>query len=217
MESTKTSTLAEITDKLKANIDRSFWKGRGNRELFREAVKNLVASGVVSKDEYSYFQKNERRILVKTQLIHLIPELQSQEVVENTLRHLSNVILEKKYKEGETRREEVEKQIVDQIASHLHSTFHPKISTVKDAFSHMRRIIQESPDVSLELIKISNQLLEIRDSLLEKGQSPMLLHEIEKLSTKLVFAAKSKNPDDIPSKDDLIKWLNDIQITSNTE
>ena len=163
------------------------------------------------------FQKNDRRILVKTQLIHLIPELQSQEVVENTLRHLSNVILEKIYKEGETRREEVERQILDQIASHLQSTFHPKIVTVKDAFTHLRQIIQESSDISQELIKISNQLLEVRDGLLEKGQSPMLLHEIDKLSTKLVFAAKSNNPDDIPSKSDLLNWLNDIQITSNVE
>ena len=96
MESTKTSVLAEITEKLRENIEPSFWKGRGNRESFRKNVKELVVSGILSKDEYSYLLKNERRILVKTQLIHLIPELQSQEIIETTLKHLSNVILEKR-------------------------------------------------------------------------------------------------------------------------
>jgi hypothetical protein len=211
MESSKTSILDEITFKLKENIDSSYWKGRGNRESFRESVKKLVSSGILSKDEYSYFMKNERRVLVKTHLIHLIPELQSQEVLENTVRHLSSVILEKKHKETEKKREETQRDIINHIANHMHETFHPKVSTVEDSFSLIEQLIRESQDVTNELLKISNQLIEIRDSLLEKGHSPMLLHNIEKLSTKLVFAAKSNNIEDIPSKEDLIEWINEIK------
>ncbi|MCG3215152.1 MAG: hypothetical protein KAS63_00395 [Candidatus Heimdallarchaeota archaeon] len=214
MEPIKTSILDEITEKLKSNLDASFWKGRGNREMFRETVKNLVASEILSKDEYNYLLKNERRVLVKTQLLHLIPELQSQEVIENTVRHLSSVILEKKYKEAETKREDIERQIINQISSHLNSTFHPKIITVKDAFSHMEQLIDESSDVSKELLKISNQLIVIRDSLLEKGHSSLLLHEIERLSTKLVFAAKSNNPEDIPSREEILNWINEVKKNS---
>ncbi|MHA1952892.1 MAG: hypothetical protein ACXAAM_00315 [Candidatus Heimdallarchaeaceae archaeon] len=211
MESVKTSILDEITYKLKENIDSSYWKGRGNRERFRESIKELVSSGILSKDEYSYFMKNERRVLVKTHLIHLIPELQSQEVLENTLRHLSSVILEKKHKETEKKREETQRDIINHIANHLNETFHPKISTIEDSFSMIELLIEQSRDISNELLKISNQLIEIRDNLLEKGHSPMLLHEIEKLSTKLVFAAKSNNPEDTPTKDDLIGWIKEIQ------
>jgi hypothetical protein len=214
MEPIKTSILDEITLKFKTNIDPFYWKGRGNRDLFRESVKKLVASEILTKDEYNYFLKNERRVLVKTQLIHLIPELQSQEVLENTLRHLSNVILEKKYKEAEMIREAVEKQIIDQISTHLQETFHPKVSTVEEAFYHLKQLIEESSDISLELVKISNQLIEIRDNLLAKGHSPMILHDIEKLSTKLIFASKSSNPEDIPSKIDLLNWLTEIQDNS---
>lgn len=215
MAETKTSTLEEITDKLRNNIDKSFWKGRGNRELFREAIKKLVTDEILTKEEYNYFLKNERRVLVKTQLIHLIPELQSQEIIETTVKHLSNVILEKKYKEASDTKETVEKRISNQIMDHLHQTFHPKISTIDEAFIHLQQVIKESNDISKELIKISNQLIEIRDTLLEKGQSPMLLREIEKLSTKLVFASKSNNPNDIPSKEELISWLSSIQEGSS--
>ena len=70
MEPIKTSILDEITEKLKSNLDASFWKGRGNREMFRETVKNLVASEILSKDEYNYLLKNESRVLVKAQLLH---------------------------------------------------------------------------------------------------------------------------------------------------
>ncbi|MHA1259119.1 MAG: hypothetical protein ACTSSG_12330 [Candidatus Heimdallarchaeaceae archaeon] len=216
METSKVSMLDEITYKLKNHLDGSFWQGRGNRELFRESIKKLVSSEILSKEEYNYLLKNERRILVKTQLIHLIPELQSQEILETTVRHLSNVIFEKKYKEAETKREEVEKQIIDQISTHLHNTFHPKIQTAQDAFLHIKQLINESHDISKELLKISNQLLEIRDNLLEKGQSPLLLREIERLSTKLVFASKSKNPEDIPSKEELLEMITKIQNGSRT-
>ena len=214
METTKTSTLDEITEKLKDNLDGSFWKGRGNREMFREAVKNLVASEILTKDEYNYLLKNERRVLVKTQLIHLIPELQAQETVETTVKHLSSVIFEKKYREAETRREDIERQIIKQISDHLSSTFHPKVQSVKDAFTHIYQLIEESPDITKEFLKISNQLIEIRDGLLEKGHTPMLLHEIERLSTKLVFAAKSNKPEDIPSKETVLEWVNEIKANS---
>ena len=201
MESVKTSILDEITYKLKENIDSSYWKGRGNREGFRESIKELVSSGILSKDEYSYFMKNERRVLVKTQ---------------NTLRHLSSVILEKKHKEAEKKRDETQRDIINHIANHLNETFHPKVSTIEDSFSLIELLIEQSQDISNELMKISNQLIEIRDNLLEKGHSPMLLHEIEKLSTKLVFAAKSNNPEDAPTKDDLISWIKEIQQSSET-
>ena len=194
MESVKTSTLDEITTKFKENIEPSYWKGKGNREMFREAVKELVSSGILTKDEYNYFLKNERRVLVKTHLIHLIPELQSQEVLENTLRHLSSVILEKKHKEAEKMREETQRDIVNHVANHLHETFHAKANTIQDSFNLIELLIEQSQDVSNELVKISNQLIEVRDNLLEKGYSPMLLHEIEKLSAKFIFAAKSNNP-----------------------
>ena len=214
METTKTSTLDEITEKLKDNLDNSFWKGRGNREMFREAVKKLVTSEILTKDEYNYLLKNERRVLVKTQLIHLIPELQSLETVETTVKHLSSVIFEKKFKEAETRKEDVERQIIKQITDHLSSTFHPKVQSVQDAFLHIYQIIEESPDISKEFLKISNQLIEIRDGLLEQGHTPMLLHEIERLSTKLVFAAKSNKPEDIPSKETVLEWINEIKTNS---
>ena len=141
MESAKTSILEEITFKLRQNIDSSYWRGKGNRDMFREAIKELVSSGILTKDEYNYFLKNERRVLVKTHLIHLIPELQSQEVLENTLRHLSSVILEKKHKETEKKREETQRDIINHIANHLHETFHPKVSTVEDSFGLIEMLI----------------------------------------------------------------------------
>jgi len=42
----------------------------------------------------------------------------------------------------------------------------------------------------------------------------MLLHEIERLSTKLVFAAKSNKPEDIPSKETVLEWINEIKSNS---
>lgn len=217
MDTPKTSILDEIALKLREHIDMSYWAGRGNRQSFREDVKKLVAEEKLTKDEYNYLLKNERRVLVKTQLIHLIPELQSQEVFENTLKHLSNVVFGKKYKEAETKKETLENQIIRQIAQHLNSTLHPQITTVTDGFGLIKHLINESPDISQELLKISNQLIEIRDALLEKGQSPMLLREIEQLSTKLVFASKSNNPEDIPSKEEILNMLNEIQISAGVE
>ncbi len=217
MDTVKTSTLDEIALKLREHIDMSYWAGRGNRQSFREDVKKLVAEEKLTKDEYNYLLKNERRVLVKTQLIHLIPELQSQEVFENTLKHLSNVVFGKKYKEAETKKGALENDIIRQIAQHLNATLHPQISTVNDGFGLIKHLINESPDISQELLKISNQLIEIRDALLEKGHSPMLLREIEQLSTKLVFASKSTNPDDIPSKEEILSMLNEIQISSGVE
>ncbi|MHA1201193.1 MAG: hypothetical protein ACTSQ4_01565 [Candidatus Heimdallarchaeaceae archaeon] len=212
MESTKASVLSEITEKLRENIEPSFWKGRGNRESFRKNVKELVVSGILSKDEYSYLLKNERRILVKTQLIHLIPELQSQEIIETTLKHLSNVILEKRVQGAEGKRASVEKHILLQISEHLHETYHPKISTGVDAFSILKQLIEESADISKELIKIANHLLVIRDNLLEKGHKATLLHELDKVSTRLVFAAKSNNPEDVPTKEELLNLLKELQV-----
>jgi len=159
MESTKTSVLSEITEKLRENIEPSFWKGRGNRESFRKNVKDLVVSGILSKEEYSYLLKNERRILVKTQLIHLIPELQSQEIIETTLKHLSNVILEKRVQGSEGRRASVEKEILLQVNRHLHETYHPKFSKGEDAFGILKQLIDESIDINKVLMKISNHLL----------------------------------------------------------
>jgi len=123
----------------------------------------------------------------------------------------------KKYKAAETKREDLENQIIRQIAQHLDSTLHPQISTVNDGFDLIRHLISESVDISQELLKISNQLIEIRDALLEKGQNPMLLREIEQLSTKLIFASKSSNPEDIPSKEEILNMLNEIQISSGIE
>ncbi|MCE7746941.1 MAG: hypothetical protein GPJ51_00980 [Candidatus Heimdallarchaeota archaeon] len=217
MDATKTSTLDEIVLKLREHIEMSYWNGRGNRQTFREDVKKLVADEKLTKDEYNYLLKNERRVLVKTQLIHLIPELQSQDVFENTLKHLSNVVFGKKYKEAETKKGDLENQIIRQIAQHLNSTLHPQISTVNDGFGLIRHLISESVDISQELLKISNQLIEIRDALLEKGHNPMLLREIEQLSTKLIFASKSSNPEDIPSKEEILDMLNEIQISSGIE
>lgn len=214
METAKTSTLEEISQKLKDNIPLYYWKGRGNRQSFREDVKRLVANEILTKDEYNYLLKNERRVLVKTQLIHLIPELQSQEVVEKTLKHLSNVVFSKKYKEAETRKEALENKLITQISEHLRSTLHPKVTTINEAFSFIRGLVEESADLSKEYLKISNQLLEIRDVFLEQGKSPMLLHDLEKFSTKLIFASKSNEPEDQPSKEELISILNDIQISS---
>jgi hypothetical protein len=214
MENAKTSTLEEISQKLKDFIPRHYWNGRGNRQSFRDDVKKLVTEEKLSKDEYNYLLKNERRVLVKTQLIHLIPELQSQEVVEKTLKHLSNVVFSKKYKEAETRKEELENQLVSQIADHLHSTLNPKATSTNDAFSFIRNLIEGSSNLSQEYLKISNQLLEIRDVLLEQGKSPMILHGLEKMSTKLIFAAKSNDPTDQPTKDELLKLISDIQIDS---
>lgn len=214
MDISKTSTLDEIVQKLKDNIAGYYWKGRGNRQSFREDIKNLVNNEILTKDEYNYLLKNERRVLVKTQLIHLIPELQSQDVIEKTLKHLSNVIFNKKYKEAETRKETLENQLLSQISEHLNSTLHPKVTTINEAFTFIRSLIEESSDLSQEYLKISNQLLEIRDVFLEQGKSPMLLHELEKMSTKLIFASKSNNPEDQPKKEELISMLNDIQINS---
>jgi hypothetical protein len=214
METSKTSTLEEISQKLRDNIELYFWKGRGNRQTFREEIKKLVADGELTKEEYNYLLKNERRVLVKTQLIHLIPELQSQDVIEKTLKHLSNVVYSKKFKEAETRKEALENQLLSQISEHLHSTLHPKVTTVSEAFSFIRSLIEESADLSKEYLKISNQLLEMRDVFLEQGKSPMLLHDLEKMSTKLIFAAKSNDPTDQPTKEELTSMLNDIQISS---
>lgn len=214
MDTDKTSTLEDISQKLKDNIAMYYWKGRGNRQSFREDVKSLVANEILTKDEYNYLLKNERRVLVKTQLIHLIPELQSQEVVEKTLKHLSNVVFNKKYKEAETRKESLENKLVTQISEHLYSTLHPNVTTVNEAFAFIRSLVEESTDLSQEYLKISNQLLEIRDVFLEQGKSSMLLHDLEKMSTKLIFASKSNNPDDKPTKEELIAQLNDIQISS---
>ena len=212
MESTKTSVLSEITEKLRENIEPSFWKGRGNRESFRKNVKDLVVSGILSKEEYSYLLKNERRILVKTQLIHLIPELQSQEIIETTLKHLSNVILEKRVQGSEGRRASVEKEILLQVNRHLHETYHPKFSKGEDAFSILKQLIDESIDINKVLMKISNHLLLIRDNLLEKGHKATLLHELDKISTRLIFAAKSNNPEDVPTKEELLNLLKELQI-----
>ncbi|MCE7741639.1 MAG: hypothetical protein GOP50_04210 [Candidatus Heimdallarchaeota archaeon] len=214
MDTSRTSTLDEISQKLKDNIALNYWKGRGNRQTFREDVKKLVANEILTKDEYNYLLKNERRVLVKTQLIHLIPELQSQEVVEKTLKHLSNVVFSKKYKEAETRKEELENQLISQISEHLHSTLHPKVTTINEAFSFIKSLIEESSDLTKEYLKISNQLLEIRDVFLEQGKSPMLLHDLEKLSTKMIFASKSNEPAEQPTKEELISILTDIQISS---
>ncbi len=214
MDASRTSMLDEISQKLKDNIALYYWKGRGNRQTFREEVKKLVSDEILTKDEYNYLLKNERRVLVKTQLIHLIPELQSQEVVEKTLKHLTNVVFGKKYKEAETRKEDLENHLVSQISEHLHSTLRPNVSTVSEAFSFIRSIIEESADLSHEYLKISNQLLEIRDVFLEQGKSPMLLHEIEKMSTKMIFASKSNDPNDQHTKEELISKLNEIQISS---
>ena len=66
MDTTKTSMLDEIAQKLRENIETSYWNGRGNRQSFRESVKQLVTDGKLTKDEYNYLLKNERRVLVKT-------------------------------------------------------------------------------------------------------------------------------------------------------
>ncbi|MBY8999971.1 MAG: hypothetical protein KGD64_03570 [Candidatus Heimdallarchaeota archaeon] len=216
MEPAKTSVLSEITEKLRNNIEPSFWKGRGNRESFRKNVKELVVSGILSKEEYTYLLKNERRILVKTQLIHLIPELQSQEIIETTLKHLSNVVLEKRIRGVESKRASNEKEILLQINEHLKETYHPKISTGVDAFSILKQLIEESSDITKELIKISNHMLEIRDGLLEKGHKVILLHEIDKISTQLIFAAKSNNPKDVPSRDELLNILKELQLKAES-
>ena len=63
-----------------------------------------------------------------------------------------------------------------------------------------------------ELIKIANHLLEIRDNLLEKGHKATLLHELDKVSTRLIFAAKSNNPEDIPTKEELLNLLKELQV-----
>ena len=214
MDTVKTSTLEDITQKLKENIPLYYWNGRGNRQSFRDDVKKLVSNEILTKDEYNYLLKNERRVLVKIQLIHLIPELQSQEVIEKTLKHLSNVVFNKKYKEAETRKENLENQLISQISEHLHTTLHPQVTTVPDAFSFIKSLIEESSDLSKEYLKISNQLLEIRDVFLEQGKSPMLLHEIEKMSTKLIFASKSTAETDQPTKEELITMINEIQINA---
>ena len=91
---------------------------------------------------------------------------------------------------------------------------------VIDELSNHTQFLQSmlKKDITIdELLKISNQLIEIRDALLEKGHSPMLIREIEQLSTKLIFASKSNNPKDIPSKEEILNMLNEIQISSGIE
>ena len=148
---------------------------------------------------------------MKTQLIHLIPELQSQEIVETTLKHLSNVILEKRVQGAEGTRSSVEKEILLQINNHLRETYHPQISVGADVFSFLKQLIEESPDITKELLKISNHLLRIRDNLLEKGHKATLLHEIDKVSTRMIFAAKSNNPEDVPSKQELLNLVDELK------
>lgn len=214
MPSSKT-TLDELSDTIKQNVNPSFWKGLGNRVSFRKEIKKLVAEDKISKIDYNYFLKNERRILMKTELIHLIPELQSKEVLEQTFKHLYTAVVEKNNVERETQRESCERKLVESLENHLEDTLNPKKGSLKEGFDYLLELIEESQDLFKDLMKISKYLADIRDDLLEKGQSRRYLYEIEKVSSKLANIARNPNPIDIPSKEELAESIMGLRMMSD--
>jgi len=137
------STIDVIVQKLKSHLDKQFWIGKGDRKQFKNAIKKLESEGILSKKEYTYLIKNERPILIKTRLIHLIPELQSQTVLESTLSNIVSIILETRVKSGK-REQEVIESLLDEIRKHLENSFNPKMTSLSDGLSYLINMIQNS-------------------------------------------------------------------------
>ncbi|MHA1351641.1 MAG: hypothetical protein ACTSPP_02465 [Candidatus Heimdallarchaeaceae archaeon] len=178
------SKLDIIITKLKDHLDQSFWLGKGTRNSFKKSIKNLLEEGVLTKAEYSYIQKNERRVLTKAQLIHIIPEIQQKDILENTIRNLSRVIVKKKSSSIDVSEENVKQNLQNEVRNYMKDIFEEKFETISDEFDNVISIILNSVDVSLELEKLSNRLISIRDSLLEKGYSRMLIYDIEEMPSR---------------------------------
>ncbi|MHA1302476.1 MAG: hypothetical protein ACTSQE_08770 [Candidatus Heimdallarchaeaceae archaeon] len=211
MSLSRSSKLDDIVANLQKHLNPAFWQGRGNRNSFKRAIKDLLSENKISKDEYNYIQKNERRVLTKAQLIHIMPEIQSQEVLENTLKNLSQVIVRKKSSGIETSKEKVQKDLVRIVEDHMKQVFEPKFGSVSEEFSNVIDIIMDSVDVSLELEKISNKLTSIRDTLLEKGYSRMLIYDIDRLAARMVNLTKKSAPGEMPSRDELADYIKQLQ------
>lgn len=210
MVSSRNSTLSIISTKITENLDKTFWKGKGNHKEFREKMKQLVEKGVLTKEEYSYLLKNERRVLIKTQLIHLIPELRTQQVLETTLRHLANVLSSQYMKTEGATKEVAEEFIIDQLTEHFSSIFHPQLSSIREVVTHIIDIIENSPNYLQEFTKISNLLTDLKDRLLERGERRTMIYSIDRFASQLVSASKSNDPKKIPSKEDLIKEIKEL-------
>ncbi|MHA1686601.1 MAG: hypothetical protein ACTSYD_09390 [Candidatus Heimdallarchaeaceae archaeon] len=210
MVSSRNSTLNVISTKITENLDKVFWKGKGDHKEFREKMKQFVKQGILTKEEYTYLLKNERRILIKTQLIHLIPELKAQQVLETTLRHLANVLSSQHMKTEGATKESAEEFIIEQLNEHFNSIFHPQLSSIQEVVSHIIDIIENSPNYLQEFTKISNLLTDLKDRLLERGERRTMIYSIDRFASQLVSASKSNDPNKIPSKDDLIREIKEL-------
>ena len=199
------STIDVIVQKLKSHLDKQFWIGKGDRKQFKNAIKKLESEGILSKKEYTYLIKNERPILIKTRLIHLIPELQSQTVLESTLSNIVSIILETRVKSGK-REQEVIESLLDEIRKHLENSFNPKITSLSDGLSYLINMIQNSKDIERDYLKVSELLQKMRDELLELGESRRTVYEIDKLAKKFANLART-NPAQQPQREELIEEI----------
>lgn len=210
MVSSKNSILDVLSSKIQNSIDKAFWKGKGTHQEFRDQIKLLVENGVISTEEYSYLLKNERRILVKTKLIHLIPELQSQPVMETTLRHLANVLATHMINTENLPKESSEERIIDELNEHFKAIFHPQLSSINDVINYILDIVENSPNYQQEFVKIANLLTDLKDRLLEKGEKRTVIYAIDKYATKLINASTTNDPSKIPSKEDLVAEVKEL-------
>ncbi len=206
----KISKIDSIVEKLRTNLDSSYWAGKGDRKSFKEVVDRLQNNSVLSKEEVVYLKKNERKILIKSHLIHLLAEIESPEIMENTLRNLSSALVAKYPLPGAITKEEKESKIADDIKDHLNRVFKIKISSLNDGLTRIIELIKASENLHQDLHRIVENLIMLRDLLVEKGQSHKTLYEIDKLATRLSHSAKSINPASTPSKESLITEINEI-------
>ena len=204
------SKLDTIISKLRNNLDQSFWLGKGTRNSFKKTIKDFHEKGILTKAEYNYIQKNERRVLTRAQLIHIIPEIQQKDILENTIRNLSRVIVKKKSSSIDVSEESVKQNLQNEVRNHMKDIFEEKFETVSDEFDNVISIILNSVDVSLELEKLSNRLISIRDALLEKGYSRMLIYAIDRLAARMLSLSKKSNPGEMPSREELADHIKQL-------
>lgn len=96
------------------------------------------------------------------------------------------------------------------MRNYMKDIFEEKFETISDEFDNVISIILNSVDVSLELEKLSNRLISIRDSLLEKGYSRMLIYDIDRLAARMLSLSKKSNPGEMPSREELADHIKQL-------
>ncbi len=209
---TKQSKLETIVMSLKENLNPIYWTGKADYSQFKSDIKKLLTEGKLPKDEYDYIKKNERRVLTKTSLLHLLPEIQKREILENTLKNLAQVIVQRKSASIDVSPADVQEELKEKIKNHMKEVLEPKFGTITDEFNELTYIIKNSFDISLDLEKIANRLLIVKDRLLEKGYSRMLVYDIDRLAGKLSSLSKKATSGEMMSRDELLDVVQQLRF-----